>query len=193
MQARNSKIYKRRDVWIMGKATQDLRKEHEAILYVLQILDKMMLSNAKEEALIQYYRELVNFLKIFADKCHHGKEENYLFEELVKSGVPKDGGPIGVMLHEHTEGREYIALMNTATEAGDLIEFNKNAIKYSDLLKNHIAKENNVLFPLADKLFEEQKQDELFERFEKHEEKVIGHGVHEELHAMIEKWAKVFG
>lgn len=83
----------------MGKATQDLKKEHDAILYVLQIMDKMMLSGAgEEETLLRYYDEVVFFLKTFADKCHHGKEENYLFKALVKKGVPNEGGLIGAML-----------------------------------------------------------------------------------------------
>lgn len=66
----------------MGKATQDLRKENEAILYVLQILDKIMESDSRDaETMLRYYGEVVYSLKIFADKCHHGKEENYLFKE----------------------------------------------------------------------------------------------------------------
>lgn len=172
----------------MGKATDDLRKEHDAILHVLKTLDKMMLRDSKEDVRLGYFKELVYFLKVFADKCHHGKEENYFFEELVKAGVPKEDGPIGVMLQEHTLGREYIAGMNKGIEAKDLAEFQTNAMKYSGLLRNHIDKENNVLFPMADKLLEDQKQDALFEKFELYEESVIGHGVHEELHAMIHKW-----
>jgi hemerythrin-like domain-containing protein len=83
------------------------------------------------------------------------------------------------MLLEHKQGREYIALMNQSLESKDLANFKNTAIKYRDLLRNHIAKENNVLFMMADKLLDDNKQDELFERFENHEETVIGHGVHE--------------
>jgi hemerythrin-like domain-containing protein len=61
----------------MGKATLDLRKEHDSVLHVLKILDKMMSTDKKEDIVkLKYYNELVYFLKIFADKCHHGKEEN---------------------------------------------------------------------------------------------------------------------
>lgn len=96
----------------MRKATQDLRKEHEAILYVLQILDKMMESDSRDaEIMLRYYGEVVYFLKIFADKCHHGKEENYLFKELVTKGITNEGGLVGVMLQEHAQGRDYIAQM----------------------------------------------------------------------------------
>ena len=91
----------------MGKATQDLRNEHEAILHVLRIMEKATSSNTIDDRImLQYGNELVYFLKIFADKCHHGKEENILFDELAKSGVPIEGGPIGVMLQEHNQGRE---------------------------------------------------------------------------------------
>ena len=177
----------------MGKATKDLRKEHNAILHVLEVLDKMMARDKKTDTVkLQYYHELLYFLKIFADKCHYGKEENYLFKELVSKGVPNQGGPVGVMLHEHDQGREYIAQMNKSLEAKDLTEFNNAAGKYRDLLRNHIEKENNVLFVMADNLLDEEKQDELFEKFEEYEESVIGHGVHEELHAMIHKWASEF-
>jgi len=178
----------------MGKATQDLRKEHEAILYVLQILDKMMQTHSSEpETLLRYYGELLYFLQIFADKCHHGKEENYLFKELVNKGIPNEGGPVGVMLQEHTQGRDYIAQMGRSLDSKDINGFNNAAVQYRDLLRRHIEKENNVLFMMADNLVDEQAQNFLFEQFEQHEENVIGHGVHEKLHAMIDTWAEAFG
>ena len=178
----------------MGKATQDLRKEHEAILYVLQILDKMMQSDGNEsETMFRYYGEVLYFLKIFADKCHHGKEENYLFKELVNKGISKEGGPIGVMLQEHAQGREHIAQMSRSLERKDRSGFHNAAAQYRDLLRQHIEKENNVLFMMADKVIDEQEQNFLFEQFEQHEEHVIGHGVHEKLHAMIDTWADAFG
>ncbi len=68
----------------MGKATQDLRKEHKAILHVLAILDQMLKSKKGEETLLHDYGEVVAFLKTFADKCHHGKEENHLFQGSFK-------------------------------------------------------------------------------------------------------------
>jgi len=178
----------------MKKATQDLRKEHEAILYVLQILNKMMESHSHDaESLLRYYGEVVYFLKIFADKCHHGKEESYLFKELVNKGIANEGGPVGVMLQEHTQGRDYIAQMSQSLDSKDIKGFNSAAVKYRDLLRQHIEKENNVLFMMADKLINEEEQNLLFKQFEQHEENVIGQGVHEKLHAMIDTWAEAFG
>lgn len=177
----------------MGRATQDLRNEHEAILHVFRILDAMRASDAQSAAQqLQFGGELVNFLKIFADKCHHGKEENYLFTALEKAGVPNANGPIGMMLHEHVLGRQLIAEMTAALAGEDLAGFKQAALDYEELLRAHIAKENDVLFVLADRLVDAQKQDELFEKFEAWEEQVVGHGVHEALHAQIDTWGKVY-
>lgn len=177
----------------MGKATQDLRNEHDSILYVLKILDKMMLSDSISiEQRLRYYDELVYFLKTFADKCHHGKEENYLFHELIGKGIAGEGGPVGVMLKEHEEGRNYIAQMSRKLDEKKIDEFHNAASGYSELLRRHIEKENNVLFVIADKVISEDEQDNLYELFEKYEEEVIGHGVHEKLHVMIDTWAEIF-
>jgi hemerythrin-like domain-containing protein len=177
----------------MGKATQVLREDHEAILNVLRILDKMISVNTKEEfVLLQYYDEFTYFLKIFAEKCHHEKEENYLFRELVDKGVDSESGPIRMMLEEHNQGREYIALMNKSLESKDLAEFNIVVRKYFNLLKDHLEKENNVLFVMVDQLLDESEQDSLLEKFKKHEESVIGYGDHENFKSMIHKWAIKF-
>lgn len=178
----------------MGKATDDLRKEHEAILYVMQILDRMLESaNRDDGVMLRYYGELVYFLQIFADKCHHGKEENYLFKELVSKGVSDEDGPVGVMLREHAQGRSLIAGMSRSLDDKDINSFKSAAIGYRDLIRSHIGKENNVLFVTADNLIDEPSQELMFEQFERHEETVVGHGLHEKLHAMIDTWAEAIG
>jgi hemerythrin-like domain-containing protein len=177
----------------MGKATKDLKNEHDAILHVLKIIDKVVSSDKKADVeIFKFGNELIYFLKTFADKCHHGKEEDYLFKALNARGISSDGGPIAVMLHEHQLGREYISLMSNSLEAKDLTDFKTNAAKYRDLLISHIGKENNVLFMMTDKLLDDAAQDDLFEKFKIYEETVMGHGVHEELHAMIHQWEEEF-
>lgn len=172
----------------MGKATEDLRQEHDSILHVLKLLDHMKAAPSDEEARFAKYGQVVYFLKIFADKCHHGKEEGYLFPELVSKGIAAENGPVGVMLQEHGLGRDYTAAMSQAVEAGARADFEAAAAGYADLLRKHIDKENQVLFALADKLISDAQQDKMFEQFERFEESVIGHGIHEQLHAMIHGW-----
>jgi hemerythrin-like domain-containing protein len=173
----------------MGKATQDLINEHEAILHVLKIVDQLMSSDkAGDDEILKFGNELVYFLQIFADKCHHGKEEDFLFAEIIKEGISEEDDLIGILLQEHQKGREYISRMRASLESKDVNQFESSAILYRDLLRGHIEKENDVLFKLADELLGESQQEALFDKFENHEETVIGHGVHEELHAMIHKW-----
>ena len=78
--------------------------------------------------------------------------------------------------------------MREAVQDADLEAFKIHAVEYRDLLRQHSQKENMVLFRLADQSINEEKQAELFEKFEAHEENVIGHGVHEQLHAQIHAW-----
>jgi hemerythrin-like domain-containing protein len=83
--------------------------------------------------------------------------------------------------------------MSQSLEAKDLVGFQNAAKQYRDLLRGHITKENFVLFMIADQVIDEESQEQMFEDFELFEETVVGHGVHEELHAMIDTWAEAFG
>jgi hemerythrin-like domain-containing protein len=177
----------------MGKATQDLRREHDAILQVLSIVDRMLSAEKiEDDRMMDFGGELVYFLRTFADKCHHGKEEDHLFTAMTARGVQNEGGPIGMMLIEHVQGREFVSLMDNALQSKDISKFRENAGNYRELLLNHIAKENNILFMMADNILDDSLQDELFEKFENHEETIIGHGIHEKLHAMIDGWEQTF-
>ena len=173
----------------MSEAIEDLKHEHEAIISSLGILDQIAAGIGK--GLKPDKSDLGNFirfLKEFADKCHHGKEEGILYPALIQAGMPEKGGPIEVMLTEHTQGRNFIKAMEHAIAIGpDHKAFADAATKYSSLLVNHIQKENNVLFPMAERTFDKKRLEQIYRAFEEHEEKVIGHGRHEELHQMLKE------
>src|SRR3972149_5499350 len=156
----------------MSKAIDDLKHEHEAILSALKILDKIRTDIGKGSTPPKIdLSNFIGFLKEFADKCHHGKEEGMLFPALVAAGIPQHAGPIAVMLAEHLQGRDYIREMDLAIASEpDYVTFAYAARNYSGLLQNHIQKENNVLFPMAEDTLEESKLEQLFESFEEHEE-----------------------
>jgi hemerythrin-like domain-containing protein len=172
----------------MGKATDDLRHEHECILSVLDIADDVMKSNHPEKEKLKFGNDFIYFLSIFTDRCHHGKEEAHLFPTLVLKGVPERDGPVGVMLQEHVTGRAIVSSMRSAVENQDLVNLKQTMSDYATFIRNHIAKENNVLFPLADKVIPKEEQDEMAENFDIHEEDVVGHGVHDQLHKMVDQW-----
>ncbi len=179
----------------MTKAIEDLRHEHEAILSSLQILTAM---NARLEKKLEVEKKdiysFIGFLKEFADKCHHGKEEGVLFPALVKAGIPDKGGPVGAMLSEHATGRDLIKQMEAAMSGGpNLTKFSQAAAAYIALLQAHIGKENEVLFPAAERALSEEQMSTIYAAFQQHEEKVIGAGRHEELHAILRKLKQRYG
>jgi len=171
----------------MSKAIDELRHDHDAILSSLSILDAMTgrLGKANGPS-AEDLRSYLGFLKEFADKCHHGKEEGILFPALTQAGLPAQGGPVEVMLSEHTDGRALIQQMERAAAGAlDAAAFTRAAGQYADLLRSHIEKENNVLFPMAERMLPGPTMNEIQGKFEQHEETVIGHGRHEELHRLL--------
>jgi hemerythrin-like domain-containing protein len=136
--------------------TSKLREEHQLILRVLDVLQKLIEQGEAGEWDIDAVEECVTFFRLFADACHHGKEEDLLFPEMETRGMPRDSGPIAVMLFEHKQGRELVGQMAEALEgarSGELASIAKleNAARaYLQLLRGHIYKEDNVLFNMAD-------------------------------------------
>jgi hemerythrin-like domain-containing protein len=175
----------------MKTASQDLIHEHKAIQIALNILEKIR-GRLEKNATADYkdINDLLEFLKEFADKCHHGKEEGFLFPALEKAGVKNEGGPIGVMLLEHNQGRNFIKQMQDSIQIKPVNnnQFVEAAAGYVKLIRAHIEKENRILFPMSDVRLSALEQKELLEQFENHEEKVIGSGRHEELQALLEKF-----
>lgn len=178
----------------MTYASEDLVNEHEGILFGLQVLEKMSgLLSAGKNVPVDDLKEMVNFFKLFADKCHHGKEEGLLFPEMEKAGIPNENGPIGQMLLEHEEGRKYIAQMSdTFKQDFRPAVFVTPALYYISLLRNHIEKENNVLFPMGDERIPPDVQKRLLTAFEEHEEKVMGAGTHERLHELLDAFEQKY-
>lgn len=140
----------------MNKCVDSMMQEHELIVEVLAALQAMAekLAAGKEVAR-QDVADFGRFFRDFADKCHHGKEEDRLFVKMVEAGFPKDGGPIAVMLAEHDAGRQEVrGLLAIGSGSGPLSEAERaRAIECAGqlvpLLYAHIQKENNVLYPMA--------------------------------------------
>jgi hemerythrin-like domain-containing protein len=146
----------------MRSATDILRDEHREILAALERLEAAAARlEAGEERPEPLWSELLEWLRAFADARHHAKEENVLFPAMIKAGVPPRGGPVDVMLEEHAEGRTLMAALATGASTARAAA----ARRYVGLLREHIAKENEVLFPLADAVLDEQAQAALLRDF----------------------------
>jgi hemerythrin-like domain-containing protein len=180
------------------KATQQLKDEHEGVKVMLGILDQVYRKLESTGNLhTEHFEKILEFLKVFVDKCHHGKEEELFFPALETAGIPKDG-PIAVMLYEHEMGRKYIRAMSDAfaqylkKDKSAAANISQHAKNYIELLTEHIEKENNILFAMADSRLSKKTQDELFSGFEKIEELQIGAGKHEEFHALLTSLGSIY-
>ncbi|MBC7257789.1 MAG: hemerythrin domain-containing protein [Chloroflexi bacterium] len=181
------------------RPTEVLKEEHQGIKVGLRILgriaDKLQVG---ESVPPEHMEQMVDFIRTFADRCHHGKEEDLLFGEMEKAGVPKEGGPIAVMLAEHDQGRSYVRAMADALpayKAGDPAaarRFAQNASNYIGLLTQHIDKEDNILYVIADMHLSDEQQACLLEGFDRVEMERIGPGKHEEYHHMLDRLSGIY-
>jgi hemerythrin-like domain-containing protein len=179
------------------KATDILMEEHRVIERVLISLEHAANRASLGEGVRPgLFVEAADFIKGFADGCHHRKEEGVLFQAMAEGGVPVQGGPIGVMLAEHEQGRTFTRGMRLAAEkwqSGDESarrEVVENAFGYVNLLRGHIHKEDNILFPMAGRVIPPEKQEEVTTAFDHVEHEETGAGVHEKYLAMAEALEK---
>ena len=181
------------------KCTQELMDEHEGVKMMLRVLEALSLRvECAERVPAKDLDGIAEFLAIFVDKCHHAKEEEHLFPALERAGVPREGGPIGVMLAEHKQGRQTAALLTLAfgayrsgaKDAGGRIA--KPAREYCALFSNHIEKENKVLFPMAEGRIGKDEDARLLAAFEILERERIGPGKHEAFHEMLSRLEQAY-
>jgi len=180
------------------KPIEVLKEEHKAIKLMLTVIESICTRlESRVSVPPEHIEKILDFLKQFADKCHHHKEEEILFPEMEKAGIPKEGGPLGVMLQEHQIGRKYIRNMSEAFERykNDVKETSgiiENGRAYAALLSQHINKEDNILYPMAERALPESVMDSMTGEFEKVEEEIIGKGKHEQYHRLIKELKDIY-
>ncbi|MBI4299862.1 MAG: hemerythrin domain-containing protein [Chloroflexi bacterium] len=176
------------------RPTEALMDDHVAIKRVLKALsiaaDRV---DAGQKADVDVFAKSVDFVVNYADKCHHGKEESALFPLLEAYGLPREAGPVGVMLMEHEQGRKYIGSLAKAIErfrAGDASaskEIASSARGYVTTMYNHILKEEDILFQMADGMMTEEDGTALLEQFEEIEQKTTAPGAHERYLQLVDE------
>jgi hemerythrin-like domain-containing protein len=176
------------------RPTEELVTEHNAIKRMLRVLEQVAQRlEAGAQVDVSDLEQMVDFIRGFADRCHHGKEEDLLFCAMEEAGISRQEGPIGMMLHEHAVGRNYVQGMAegiASYKAGDAAAATRiaeNARGYAALLTRHIFKEDNILYPIADRVLSPETQAELMEGFEQIERERVGPGKHEEYHALLDR------
>lgn len=158
--------------------TQVMVNEHTLILRMIALVEKNteLLEQGKFRNW-QFYLDAVDFIRNYADRFHHAKEEDVLFVELIKNGMPEKQSPIEAMHMEHDQGRAYVRAMEEAAqkaldgEAGQTKIITENAQGYAALLRGHIEKENDILYPLAERVLPEEVRSRMLVAYDQAEEK----------------------
>ena len=174
-------------------ATEVLKHEHQAILIVIGAAEKEAATIGETGKMhADTVRQMADFLRNFVDRCHHSKEEKHLFAVMHAHGMPMDSGPLAVMLREHEQGRVHVRAIAEAVgktgipSAASARKVKEELSAYAALLRGHIDKEDNVLYPMADRLLTADEQTALTQAFERVESEEMGPCVHEKYHEWIE-------
>lgn len=179
------------------RPADDLREEHRAVKLMLRILDGVCTNiESGKNVEHEHLERLVEFMKVFVDRCHHTKEEVYLFPEMKKAEIPGAGELIDSLLMEHKQGREYVNRIGEAVSRKEWDRVGSAMVEssraYIQLLTLHIEKEDNDLFPRADSSLPQPVQESLLESFELVETREIGAGKHEEFHRMLHNLKEIY-
>jgi hypothetical protein len=130
-----------------------LRRDHEITERVFAAMEKLFAAPAGPAP--AQVGQFVEYVRDYVDRCHNQKEEQHLFPRLEQKGMPRDGGPLGVMLQEHARAQQILARLvpsGAAFAAGDrdaLAGFRAAFAEYAALCKDHFWKENDILYPMA--------------------------------------------
>ncbi len=134
-------------------ATENLMKEHQLILKYVDLMERyaaFSLKHPDTPPLLEKASCFIGFIHEFADHFHHAKEEDILFRYLGVPGVLTHCNPVPQMLMEHDKARGYVRNMEQAVQEKALTVLADNAAQYAQLLKEHIYKEDNILYPMGE-------------------------------------------
>ena len=146
-----------------------LSGEHENILKVVDALESEIgkLNNKNINAL--FFRKVIDFIRNYADKFHHAKEEDILFKEFNKCA--EEGrvhcNPVEQMLVEHDEGRRCVKMMELGLDENNKEELIKGSGGYINLIREHIFKEDNILYPMIEETLGDKPKKSIIAQFNK--------------------------
>jgi len=174
--------------------TQVMVEEHKLILRMIGLVER---NTAQMEAGKfrdwQFYLDAIDFIRNFADRFHHAKEEDVLFAALVANGMPAQNSPVAAMLMAHDQGRAFVRAMEEGAqkaldgESGQIPLIAENARGYAALLRDHIDKEDTILYPLAERVLPEEPRTAMVAAYAKAESSApVGLAAHYQ--AMVERY-----
>jgi len=174
--------------------TENLIKEHKEINELLEIMSKIA---AKIKSKDVFYptdvEEIIDYLIIIIDKSHQGKEDEVFYPELISTGISKETEPLSIINYEHVLAKRYLKEISSCVVnckigndfSGDLLA--DSLTNYVIVIQNHIKREEEIVFPIANEVFSTEKQNEILQRFEVIDQKNITHSFLERFNKLLNK------
>jgi hemerythrin-like domain-containing protein len=170
-------------------------EEHKYVLRMLKVMRNASYWVLKgKEVNYDDFHEIIDFVRNFADKHHHGKEEKFLFKEMqTRLGRMGENLITHGMMVEHDLGRLYMSDLEAALErvkSGDdesRLDVISNAVGYTYLLTRHIGKEDSVVYNFGVKNLPEEVLEEINRKTEQFENEANANGVRNHYIGMLER------
>src|SRR3989338_1018521 len=152
---------------ISSETSKILSKEHKNILKVADALE-FEIGRLKDKQIDTiFFKNVIDFIRNYADKFHHAKEEDILFKEFNKCA--EEGclhcNPVEQMLVEHDEGRRNVKVMESGLNEKNKSKLIEGAKGYIQLIREHIFKEDNILYPMADNALSDSTKNKMLRKF----------------------------
>ncbi len=157
-----------------------LMKEHRLIERMIALMDnEIRRIESGRKADVNFIETAIDFIRIYADRCHHGKEEDILFRELKMKDITEEHERVmNELIREHVWGRETVGKLDEAKrryhEGGDsLDEIVELMGKLTEFYPKHIDKEDNRFFLPAMEYFSRQEQDAMLDEMAEFDREMI--------------------
>ncbi len=149
----------------MKDTTKILSEEHKIILRViakLKIECDAITSGKQPDS--KFLLNAIDFIRNYADKFHHAKEEDILFKEFSKL-KNLHCNPVDQMLYEHDLGRKFVKEIEQGLNEKDKNKITEGIRNYAGLLEEHIYKEDNILYPMIEAEIDDKNKKIILEKF----------------------------
>ena len=175
--------------------TENLINEHKKINELLDIMSKIALKiKSKDVFYPNDVEEVVKYLINIIENSHHGKEDDVFYPELISSGIPKETAPLSIINYEHIISVNYLKDISSCVVnckigndfSGELLA--DSLTNYVIAIKNHIQREEEIVFPIANEVFSIEKQNEILQRFEVIEQKYISNSFNDQFDELLNKF-----
>lgn len=174
------------------KPSNDIKGEHYAIAIILSAMKKLAL-DMRTGKFIDSYRivQILDFLHTFTEHCHYEKEEKCLYPALAEYDIPWTADTINQLIDEQKLAHNYLKEIDTLFDeylsgnAQVLDRLSASMINYVVIEERHIKIVDQVLLPLCDRVFDNEKRTSVVAELRRIQDQNVGHVKHLEYYKFL--------